>query len=553
MITRQFKEIIILSIILLVSAFIRLISLDKIPAGLYVDEASLGYNSYSILLTGKDEYGKALPVYLRSFGVFTPPLYSYLSIVPVALLGLNIFSVRLLSALSGVFLVLLTYLIIKKAHIKHASALSLLSALVVCLSPWAIFQSRTAQQANLALTIFVLSLFLFILSFKKAVYFIFAAATLALSAYCYHAERVLSFVFLILIIFFFKNHFLKRKKIIFLGILVFLLISLPQLLLLTTPGSLQRFNTQGFTQKEVFERHGGNFKKIPIFGRSLYIVNKFSAQYISSYSPRSLFFEPENQTFRSMPNMSVFYFWMIIPFFWGIKYFYEKRSEDIIKTIIMCIIFGSLPAASTGDPFYTLRMLPSIWGLGILISFGLFTLLAKFSFKLVQYGIGVFLIIISCLMFYMSYFIIFKKERSYAFGYPYLKLAELSEIKKNQKFVLDTEIYDAPYILLALYKKVDPIQLQQQSSPKILKNYYANIDFNKYRRIGNIDIRNIKWGKDQCTDEIIVADNATLSEKLAEDHEFSLAFEIKDLLGKTYLRGYQTNPQKIPESCRFGE
>lgn len=550
---RQLKEVVILTIIFFISAFVRLISLDQIPAGLYVDEASLGYNAFSILQTGKDEYGMSFPIFLRSFAVFTPPLYSYLSIIPIALLGFNIFSVRLLSALSGIALVYLTYLIIKRSSVKHASYLALLSALIVALSPWAIFQSRTAQQANFGLTLFIFSIFLFILSIRKIIYFIPASIILALSAYTYHAERVLSFVFLIIITITFRRYFTRFRKTVFLGIFVFFLISLPQLLLLYTPGSLQRYNTQGYTQNKVFENYGGNFRNIPVIGRGLYIVNKFSAQYISSYSPRNLFFEPESQTFRSMPTMAVFYFWMIIPFFWGIKYFYRERKDDVIKLVSLCIIFGSLPAALTGDPFYTLRMLPTIWGLGIVISFGLLNIIQKLHSKIIMYGTGISLVIISVLMIYISYFIIFRSERSYAFGYPFLEFAKISEKNKEQKYVLDAEIYDAPYILLASYKSFDPVQLQKQTNLETLTNYYTDINFNKYRTIGNIDIRNVKWGKDQCTDEIVVADDAALSEKIAKDHEFTLEFEIKDLLGKTYLRGYRTHPEKIPLSCRFGE
>ncbi|EKD89939.1 MAG: hypothetical protein ACD_32C00111G0004 [uncultured bacterium] len=540
---KLFKEIVPICIILLLSVFLRFVSLDNIPAGLYVDEASLGYNAYSLLNTGKDEYGQPFPIFLRSFGDFKPALYAYFTTIPIALFGLNIFSIRFLSALSGTFLVLITYLILKRSKIRHNSSLAILSALVLSLSPWAIFQSRVAVEANFALIIFATSMFFFILSIKRIIFFIPATATLAFSAYAYHAERVLSFVFLILIIIVFKKNFIKNKKIIFIGIIIFFLISLPQLLLLTTPGSLQRFNTQGFTQKQTFEKYGGTFKKILVFGRSLYILNKFSSQYISSYSPRSLFFEAENQSFRSMPDMSVFYFWMIIPFFLGIKYVYYNRTDSVIKLIFLCIAFGSLPAALTGDPFYTLRMLPTLWGISILISFGLFNLLQIFHLKLIKYSLGIFLGLISCLMLYMSYFIIFKSERSSSFGYPYLEVANLSEKLKDQSFVLDTEIYDAPYILMATYKKTEPYQLQKQTNPQVLRNYYTNVDFNKYRKIDNIDIRNIRWDIDQCANEIIVTDDATLSKDQAKDHAFTLSYEFKDLLGKTILYGYSTNPQ----------
>ncbi len=535
------KEVIILAAIILISTLIRFIALDKVPAGLYVDEASLGYNAYSFLLTGKDEVGMPFPIYLRSFAVFTPPLYSYLTTIFIAFLGLNIFSVRFLSALSGVILVLLTYLILKQSQIKGSTYLALFTAFIVGLSPWAIFQSRTAQQANLGLTIFVLSLYLFLLSLKKIIYFIPAAFILALSAYTYHAERVYAFLFLPLIIILFRKYFVNFKKIIFLGIIVFLIITLPQILALTTPGSLQRYNTQGYTQEIIFGKYGGNFKKIPIFGRPLYIINEFVSQYLAVYSPRSLFFEPENQTFRSMPTMSTFYFWMVVPFFLGIKELWKRRFDNAMVIIIACIIFGSLPKAITSDPFYTLRFLPTLWGLTILMALGIFYPLQKIQFKSFRYTLAIFLIVLSSLMFYISYFIIFKHERSYAFGYPYLELAQDTE-KTNKKFVLDTEIYDVPYILMAFYKKYDPVKMQAQADPDILKDYYTSTDFNKYLVIDNVNVRHISFGGDPCIDQIIVGDVATLSETQALEHHLKLIHEYKDLTQQTILWAYQTDP-----------
>ena len=162
---KLFKEIVPICIILLLSVFLRFVSLDNIPAGLYVDEASLGYNAYSLLNTGKDEYGQPFPIFLRSFGDFKPALYAYFTTIPIALFGLNIFSIRFLSALSGTFLVLITYLILKRSKIRHNSSLAILSALVLSLSPWAIFQSRVAVEANFSLIFFSTNIFFFFFFF----------------------------------------------------------------------------------------------------------------------------------------------------------------------------------------------------------------------------------------------------------------------------------------------------------------------------------------------------------------------------------------------------
>src|SRR3990167_8016256 len=97
----RYLKIILFLAVLILSIFLRFYNLDNIPAGFNTDEASLGYDAYSILLTGKDQYGKAFPIFLRSFGAYQSPLYAYLTTLPVFLLGLSIFSVRFLSALFG--------------------------------------------------------------------------------------------------------------------------------------------------------------------------------------------------------------------------------------------------------------------------------------------------------------------------------------------------------------------------------------------------------------------------------------------------------------------
>jgi len=57
----------ILFIIIVAGFLIRFININNYPPLLW-DEASLGYNAYSILKTGRDEYGKFLPLIFKSFG-----------------------------------------------------------------------------------------------------------------------------------------------------------------------------------------------------------------------------------------------------------------------------------------------------------------------------------------------------------------------------------------------------------------------------------------------------------------------------------------------------
>src|SRR3989344_1739996 len=101
----------LITLILILAASLRLWRLGSIPPGLTADEASLGYNAYSIINSGRDFWGETFPIIFKSFGDYTPGLYVYLSIPFIAIFGLNEISVRLLSAISGILIVYLFYLI----------------------------------------------------------------------------------------------------------------------------------------------------------------------------------------------------------------------------------------------------------------------------------------------------------------------------------------------------------------------------------------------------------------------------------------------------------
>src|SRR3989344_2866260 len=95
-----------LAAIVTLAAVLRFYQLGKNPPGLNLDEVAIGYNAYSILKTGMDEYGQKFPVAFRSHDDYKAPLYIYLTSVSVAMFGLNEFGVRFWSALAGTLSVL---------------------------------------------------------------------------------------------------------------------------------------------------------------------------------------------------------------------------------------------------------------------------------------------------------------------------------------------------------------------------------------------------------------------------------------------------------------
>ena len=65
---------VLLILILFLSFVIRIWQLGAMPTFIS-DEASIGYNAYSILKTGRDEWNNLLPLSFKSFGEYKLPLY----------------------------------------------------------------------------------------------------------------------------------------------------------------------------------------------------------------------------------------------------------------------------------------------------------------------------------------------------------------------------------------------------------------------------------------------------------------------------------------------
>src|SRR3989344_304727 len=129
-------------VICILGFFIRVFQLTQIPNSLSADEVAFGYNAYSILKTGRDEFGRNYPFYLQSFDDSKSPLLAYALIPFVGLLGLNAFAIRFPSVIFGTLAILLFYLL--TYELSKNKKLSLLTCLFAAISPWMIQYSRVA-------------------------------------------------------------------------------------------------------------------------------------------------------------------------------------------------------------------------------------------------------------------------------------------------------------------------------------------------------------------------------------------------------------------------
>lgn len=526
--------VIFLTAIILLGSYLRLAHLASNPNGLYVDEASTGYNAYSILLTGKDEYGKDLPLFFRFLGSYTPPLYTYLTSISIHFFGFNINSIRLVSAISGILLIPLGFFLIKSLNIsKYVTAL--FGALFLAISPWSIFYSRIGYEIHLAFLIYSIGLFLLWRSLKRIWFLVPAGGLLALSSYAYQAQRLLSPLTLITFIFLFREILLKSeyRKVLVTSLMLYFLIMLPQFLLFFTPASTAR--GFGLFYSEAVTRQAEQT------GILLAFLKEFFSQYFAYLSPRNLFFQPDPDMQRSLPEMSTLYPWMVLFYLPGVYLLINNTSKLVRKFILMILILAPIPASLTGDPFSTQRALPLLLPVTLIVVIGLDKILTqrpKFFFA----SLILIFSIISLLYLYRSYGILLPNERAKTWGYGFEQLTEEIKKRPNEQFLIDSSRIKPAYIELAFFLQIPPNKLQDAVDQSIKKNYYDNTKWDSYYRFANIETRNINWEEDIYKDQILVGDELAISENQAKEHFLEKVFEVRSPSKEIIFKAFKTNP-----------
>lgn len=204
--------LLILLVIVLSAFYLRIYKNSESPPGFYADEASISYNAYSILKTGKDEHSIAYPVFFRAFGEYKNPIFIY-SLVPfIAFGGLSVNVARMAAAFWGTLAVLSLFWLAK--NITKNNFYALLSAIILTLMPWHLHYSRIAFEAISFPALLILSLCFFQswLITKKNYYGTLFGLCLGLTFYTYTTARFWIPIIMFLLLFLFWKQLIQTKK-----------------------------------------------------------------------------------------------------------------------------------------------------------------------------------------------------------------------------------------------------------------------------------------------------------------------------------------------------
>lgn len=191
--------------IFVLALFLRFWHLTSLPSGLHVDEVKVGWNAYSLFLTGRDDWWHAFPLHYDTFGDQRPTGLFYASVPALAAFGLNEFAVRFTPAVFGSLAVLAVFFLARQ--ITRNNSVASLSALMLAVSPWHITLSRATSEGIVATTLILLAMVFQIRAFSRKS---FSPAIISLlfylsSYFFYHTSRLLIPLFIFTIIVYYRK------------------------------------------------------------------------------------------------------------------------------------------------------------------------------------------------------------------------------------------------------------------------------------------------------------------------------------------------------------
>lgn len=485
---------ILILLIIILAGSLRLPWLASVPSGFHADEASFGYNSYSLLLTGKDEYGNRLPISLKSFGDYKGAVYAYLDIPFVAVFGLNEFSVRLPTAIIGILSVLLIYLIAQK--LTGNIAISLITSVLSAISPVSIFLSRVQNDPFLSVLFVLLGFYCFLLFLDKGKYrFLFITGIIwIISLYTYASPRVFIPPFIILIsIFFYKKIDKKKSKAI-----AIIFISIILLCLFTFIGNtaervnqLSIFNTPDVRLKleeKIREDEGSLLVVTRIFHNKIMDYGQYIIDTYFKYINYDFLFGRGGEPARNKtPDAALFYPIELLFFLFAVFQILSKKITWGYFSIAWFFIVPLILSFAVDETPNIHRFFLAFLPFELLVGFGIYTFYKSIKKKErlhKSFLMIIPLLFVANLAFYMHQLFVHEPvHRPWFRGYAYKELiSSINTYYPNYKKIVITKAQSTPYIYILFYNKYSPVKYQKEGSPRDLdytgfdKYYFVPLD-----------------------------------------------------------------------------
>lgn len=501
----------LLTVVFLIGLFLRTFLLNRFPVSLTIDEVAQSYNSFSILKTGKDEWGESFPLTFRSIGDYKSPLLIYSQIPAIAVFGLTEFGTRVTVALIGALTIILVYFL--SLEMTQNKTISLLTAASLAISPWHISSSRVSHEAILGLFLVILATYFFLKSIEsKPKLLIFSAILFALSMYSYHVEKIFTPIFVIGLFFIFKKNLWLKKESAVAALAGFVLV-VPLILVTLTPQGRTRANMTFLTQdveiNSSLHKRGENLSLADqIFDNNfIQTFNFWSKRYLDYFDLDFLFVDGMEFTIPNSPDIGLLNLFELPFFLIGIYMVIIRKkifSRDIRALVIFWLILGPLAASLANNAQHPPRSLTMIPIPQLFVAAGIWTFFKKIKLlqkRKVLIGVLSIVVIFSTLYFMNLYFINFQLNFSEGLMDGWKEAAKfgLDNSDNYKEVVVDPrfgtvagDIVGAPYLYFLFYGKIDPGEYQQDVRRK---------EAHDSSNFGKFTFRSINWIHQEGTDK----------------------------------------------------
>lgn len=512
MLTKNKGLLFFLAVIFLISVFLRFYKLGQVPNGLSPDEADIGYNTYSVIKTGADVYGKKYPLFFQSLDDYKPGLPYYLSIPAINLFGLNEFSIRALPAFLGSLIPILVFylaILLYPKNKKYAYFAGVLTAL----APWSIQESRAMIVYSDFTFLYLLFLIFFLLGLKKnGKYLILSALFLSLTLYTYYAAVIYIVPTLAIMVFLYRFEIFKNIKYLTVFLLTLCILSLPAVNHYLSPVAKTRLNAisvfsadvtlpTSITEIKYDQKHGVPLATLThnrrfVFGTALL------ENYFRYFDLDYLFVNSSGVRYFYVNYVGLFYL-VELPFvLYGLYLLIKKRSitDKLLLGLLLIAPFPAMITLGTGFVHRALLLLPVIQ---IISAVGAVSLLYTIDrSKKMLTGVVLVIYVGFALFFLHQYFIHspqeFSSEDDNGSWFSTVKdaISYVDSVKGRYTQVVFTSSKAklVPGIYFLFYNKIDPTIIQAKSAEwKIDPPSYRQI----YNKIGNFSFRPINWTEDQ--------------------------------------------------------
>lgn len=467
------KIYISLTLIVILAFLLRFYKVTEISPSLNWDEVSIAYNAYSILNTGKDEWGQFFPLHFKAYGEYKLPVQIYASIPGIYFFGLNELGVRITPVIYGTLTVLLMFFLGRVLF--QSNIVGLVSAFLLAISPWHIQLTRASFESSFATFWVVLGIWLFVKGFKDEKWFILSMIPFALSIFTYNATRIFTPLFLIAVFWIYRKSLIKSKRVILFSLIIFAILLLPLTPFLLSGERSARYKLVSITDDpglipRINENRGRSSLPQPlprlIHNKITYVAFYFTRNYLAHFTPQFLFISGASHKQHHVQNMGELYYFEA-PFllfgFAGLFYFKHRYKGLLISWLLLAFIPVSVTNDSIPHALRTLIAAPLyqlVSAFGFLISIKWVKKLSKIT----KFTLALILctIILFSFGYYLNqYYNIYPKMYSKDWQYGYKQAVDYIDKHKDEyDLVVFTRHFGEPHMFTLFYLNYDPSKYQ---------------------------------------------------------------------------------------------